>query len=57
MKIEWMNGFVIKTEINKNGIVIKANKEGLLSLAGHFQKLSITRSHPASRYVGTIAGL
>jgi hypothetical protein len=40
MNLEWVDGFVIKTEINKNEIVIKANKEGLLSLANHLQKMA-----------------
>ena len=40
MKLEWVDGFVIKTEINKSEIVIKANKEGLLSLANHLQKMA-----------------
>jgi hypothetical protein len=40
MKLEWVNGFVIKTEIHKNELIIKANKEGLLSLAKHLQAMA-----------------
>lgn len=40
MKRDSENNFVIKTEINKSEIVIKANKEGLLSLANHLFKMA-----------------
>lgn len=36
----WENGFSIKTEIVNGSIVIKANKEGLISLANHLLNLS-----------------
>lgn len=33
MKIEWVDGFEIKTVVVNNEIIISANKEGMLSLA------------------------
>ena len=33
MKIEWVDGFEIKTVVVNNEISISANKEGMLSLA------------------------
>ncbi len=33
MIIEWIDGFEIKAAAEKDGIVISANREGLLSLA------------------------
>ena len=40
MKIEWVDGFEIKAVAENNGIVISANKEGLLSLAKQFTALA-----------------
>ena len=33
MKIEWVDGFIIKAIVNHDKIMISANREGLLSLA------------------------
>ena len=33
MNINWIDGFCIKVNADKNKVVISANKEGLLSLA------------------------
>ena len=33
MKIEWVDGFIIKTTVDHDKIMISANREGLLSLA------------------------
>ena len=33
MKIEWVDGFVIKAAVDNDRIMISANREGLLSLA------------------------
>lgn len=33
MDIKWVDGFAIKVRIDKNKVVISANKEGLLSMA------------------------
>ena len=33
MKIEWVDGFIIKATVNHDKIMISANREGLLSLA------------------------
>ena len=41
MDIEWKNGFRINVSIDQEGIlVISANKEGLLSLAGQLTALA-----------------
>lgn len=40
MKIEWVDGFEIKTVAGNGEIVISANKEGLLSLAKHLTALA-----------------
>ena len=40
MKIEWVEGFEIKAVVENNGIVISANKEGLLSLAKQLAALA-----------------
>lgn len=33
MNFDWTDGYCIKVDADKNGVVISANKEGLLSLA------------------------
>ena len=33
MEINWVDGYTIRTEIQDGTVVIKANKEGLMSLA------------------------
>jgi hypothetical protein len=40
MKLDWIPGYVIKTEIYKDSVMIKANREGLLSLADHLKKIA-----------------
>ncbi|HEX3081219.1 MAG TPA: hypothetical protein VHQ04_12175 [Puia sp.] len=40
MKLDWIPGYVIKTEIYKDSVIIKANTEGLLSLADHLKKIA-----------------
>ena len=40
MKIEWVEGFEIRTAIENNEIVISANREGLLSLARQLTALA-----------------
>ena len=40
MKIEWVDGFEIKTTVNSKEIVISANREGLLSLARQLTALA-----------------
>ena len=40
MKIEWVEGFEIRTVIENNEIVISANREGLLSLAKQLTALA-----------------
>ena len=40
MEIKWENGFEICVAIENNAVVISANREGLLSLAGHFKALA-----------------
>ncbi len=39
MKVEWVEGFKIKTSVENNEIVISANKEGMLSLARQLMEL------------------
>ncbi len=40
LKLDWVNGFEIKSNVSEDGMVIKANKEGLLSLANHLADLA-----------------
>lgn len=40
LKLDWVNGFEIKSNASDGNIIIKANKEGLLSLANHIENLS-----------------
>ena len=40
MKIEWVDGFEIKTATENGEIVISANREGMLSLAKHLTALA-----------------
>ena len=34
MEIKWVDGFTISTEVQGDEVVVSANREGLLSLAG-----------------------
>ena len=40
MKVEWVDGFVIKAVAENGEIVIYANREGMLSLAKQFSALA-----------------
>ena len=40
MKVEWVDGFTIKTEALEGEFVISANKEGMLSLAKQLTALA-----------------
>ena len=40
MEIHWKDGFKIKVEIQGDGAVLSANREGLLSLAGIMASLA-----------------
>lgn len=40
LKLDWVNGFEIKSNVSEDGMVIIANKEGLLSLANHLANLA-----------------
>lgn len=40
MKIEWVDGFEIKTVVENGGILISANREGMLSLAKQLTALA-----------------
>ena len=40
LRLGWVNVFEIKSNLSKDGMVIKANKEGLLSLANHLTNLA-----------------
>lgn len=40
LEYSWEGNFSIETQINNNGIVIKANKEGLFSLANQLLTLA-----------------
>ena len=48
MEINWKDGFAIKVRIEDNTIVLSANKEGLLSLAGI---LNILADEPAGGHI------
>ena len=40
MDLKWIDGFVIRTRVENEAIVISANREGLLSLANHMKTLA-----------------
>ena len=40
MELNWINGFEIAVFIEDGAAVISANREGLLSLAGHLKALA-----------------
>ena len=40
MKVDWVDGFTIKTEVTDGELVISANKEGMLSLAKQLTALA-----------------
>lgn len=40
MDIEWEDGFTIKVKVDEGSVVVRANKEGLLSLARHLVALA-----------------
>lgn len=40
LRLDWVNDFEIKSNVNEDSMVIKANKEGLLSLANHLANLA-----------------
>ena len=40
MKIEWVDGFEIRVEVDHDAVVIAANKEGMLSLAKQLTALA-----------------
>lgn len=48
MDLHWEDGFTISTDIDKGTIVINANREGLLSLAGHLRALA---EEPAGSHI------
>ena len=40
MDIEWKDGFAIRVRVDPDAVVISANQEGLLSLAGQLTALA-----------------
>ena len=42
MDIEWEDGFTIKVKVDEGSVVVRANKEGLLSLARQLMALADT---------------
>ena len=48
MKVDWVNGFEIKVRLDPDAVVLSANKEGLLSLAGIFTALA---NEPAGGHI------
>lgn len=42
MDIEWEDGFTIKVKVDDGAVVVRANKEGLLSLARQLMALADT---------------
>lgn len=40
MDLQWVEGFTISTSIDGKAAVIRANREGLLSLANHLASLA-----------------
>lgn len=40
MDIEWEDGFTIKVKVDEGSVVVRANKEGLLSLARQLMALA-----------------
>ena len=51
MKINWVNGSEIRVNRDQNEVVISANREGLLSLAG--QLTALAEVSPATTYTMT----
>ena len=40
MDIEWEDGFTIKVKVDEGSVVVRANKEGMLSLARQLMALA-----------------
>lgn len=40
LKLDWVNGFEIRSNASEGDMIIKANQEGLLSLANHLTNLA-----------------
>lgn len=40
LKLDWVNGFEIRSNASEGDMIIKANEEGLLSLANHLTNLA-----------------
>ncbi|MBR2146858.1 MAG: hypothetical protein IJ925_05450 [Muribaculaceae bacterium] len=40
MELNWEDGFSIAVDIQDNAVVVRANRQGLLSLAGHLVTLA-----------------
>jgi len=40
MEMKWEDGFSIAVNVENNAVTIRANKEGLLSLANHLKALA-----------------
>lgn len=48
IRLNWVDDFTISTEVSPNGIIISANREGLVSLAQHLLTLaqsSVPKNH------------
>ena len=43
MEVEWTDGFEIRAVIDNGAVIIKANREGMLSLAGQLASLAAGR--------------
>lgn len=51
MKFEWIDGFAIAVNITRDQVVIKANPEGLLSLANHLKTLANSKVEEAHMHL------
>ena len=48
MKVDWADGFEIRVRLDPDAVVLSANREGLLSLAGIFTALA---NEPAGGHI------
>jgi hypothetical protein len=57
MKFEWIDGFKIEVSFVNNQVLIKANYEGLNSLANHFRTLAEDKMKGAHFHLDEFVGL
>ena len=48
MELKWEDGFTVSTRVEGGAIVLRANREGLLSLANHMREMA---EHPGRDHI------